>query len=75
MLISAGLAIKAAIIGASLIVGVFSSQYFGNDNPIEEYAEQIIEQQSGINVDLSPNSPEQHADEDHGQQDEPRKEQ
>jgi uncharacterized protein YpmB len=41
-------AIIAAIIGAS------SALFLGNDNPVEQAAEQVIKNQTGVDVDLSP---------------------
>ncbi len=29
-----------------------------DDNPIEEIAEEVIEKETGVDIDLSPNSPE-----------------
>lgn len=47
-IIGIGIAIIAAIVGFASI------KFFGNDNPIEESAEKIIENTTGINIDLSP---------------------
>lgn len=49
----------ALILGALGAFGV-AKYYFrmADDNVIEEYAEQIIEQQTGIDVDLTPSSQE-----------------
>jgi hypothetical protein len=41
-----------AIVAA--IVGLISVQFFGNDNPIEEASEKVIQDETGIIVDLSP---------------------
>lgn len=57
-----GLLIKAAIIAGSLIVGVVTSRFFGNDNAIEESAEVIIKENTGVDIDLSPGSPEKKED-------------
>ena len=35
-------------------IGIISIKYLGNDNPIEEAAEQIIESETGLDIDLSP---------------------
>lgn len=51
-----GLLIKAAIIAGSVIIGVVSSRFFGNDNKIEEQAEVVIKEEAGVDVDLSPAS-------------------
>jgi len=44
----------------TVVVGVGSTYYLKlkNDNPIEEIAEKIIEEQTGIDIDLSPRTPE-----------------
>jgi hypothetical protein len=41
-----------AIVAA--IVGLISIQIFGNDNPVEEMSEKVIQEGTGITVDLSP---------------------
>ena len=41
-----------AIVAA--IVGLISIQILGNDNPVEEVSEKIIQDETGIIVDLSP---------------------
>ena len=46
------------IVSGAIIIGVLSAVYFGDDNPIEEIAEEIIKAQSGIEIDLTPASPE-----------------
>jgi hypothetical protein len=40
------------------ILGYYSSIFFGDDNPVEEVAEEIIKVETGLDIDLSPNSPE-----------------
>lgn len=44
----------AAIVLAAIITGLVSIHYMGNDNPIEEVAEEIIEKEIGVKIDLSP---------------------
>ena len=46
------------IISVVGLIGFMSSRILGNDNPIEELAEEIIENETGINLDLSPSSKE-----------------
>lgn len=41
-----------------LIIGLGSIYFLGADNVIEEFSEEIIKEEVGINVDLSPQSPE-----------------
>lgn len=54
MMVKAG--IVAAAIGAAAIAHyVFKAK---EDNKIEEMAEEVIKKQTGIDVDLSPSSPE-----------------
>jgi len=38
--------------------GYLSKKWLGHDNPIEETAEVIIEQHTGVDVDLTPSSKE-----------------
>jgi hypothetical protein len=40
------------------VVGYMSSRYLGNDNAIEEGAEDAIEAITGVDIDLTPYSPE-----------------
>lgn len=42
-----------------ILVGLFSSYLFGHDNPIEEYSEKTIKEQTGVDVDLTPASKEE----------------
>lgn len=42
-----------------LIIGVASSKWLGNDNPIEQQIEDIIEKETGVEVDLSPEEEEE----------------
>lgn len=46
------------IIGVAAIIGVLSSRWLGDDNEVEETAEKVIEMQTGVDLDLSPNSKE-----------------
>lgn len=50
--------IKGLIIGCSFIIGLGSGYWFGHDNVIEEIAEEIIKDQIGINIDITPGSDE-----------------
>lgn len=45
---------KILVIGAALAVGLGSIAILGKDNAIEQKAEKVIEQQTGISIDLSP---------------------
>lgn len=46
------------IVLAAIIIGLLSAYFWYQDNPIEETSEIIIEEQTGVNVDLTPASPE-----------------
>ena len=48
--------IAAIIVSAmALAIGLISICYYGNDNPIEEAAEKVLEELTGIEeIDLSP---------------------
>ena len=48
----------AILIVLAGIIGGVSINYLGDDKPVEEMAEAIIEEYTGINIDLSPKSPE-----------------
>lgn len=37
-------------------MGVVSTYVLGDDNPIEEYSEEIIKEETGLNIDLTPKS-------------------
>lgn len=47
----------AITVGLAIVVGAVSAKYLGNDNPVEEVAEAVIQAKTGINVDLSPSDP------------------
>lgn len=54
--------VTVLIVAVSLTVGLVSRRYLKKaDNPIEEIAEEVIKQETGIDVDLSPDSPEEKA--------------
>lgn len=46
------------IIAVAALVGVVSSRWLGDDNAVEETAEEVIENETGLKIDLSPGSPE-----------------
>lgn len=52
------LVIIGAIVGTCVLVGVVSRFFMPDDNPIEEIAEEVIKEYTGVEVDLSPESPE-----------------
>ena len=53
-LYDASLIVIATIVGVCVLAGICSSYFFGDDNPVEQVAEKIIQEETGINVDLSP---------------------
>lgn len=52
--------VKIAIIMVAAAIGITTTYILKkpHDNPIEEESEQIIKDQTGVDVDLSPSSPE-----------------
>jgi hypothetical protein len=46
------------ILIAALAVGYASSKCLGDDNPVEETAEVVIREQTGVGLDLTPSSTE-----------------
>ncbi len=53
--------ILGAIIAISILAGLASVYFWGDDNPIEEECEDLIKDEAGIDIDLSPSSPEYNA--------------
>lgn len=51
-----------------VMIGGLSAVLLRNDNPIEEACEEVIKETTGIDVDLTPNSPEKTEEEGHGNQ-------
>ena len=49
---------KYFIVLAAIIIGLLSAYFWYQDNPVEEITEVIIESQTGIDFDLSPQTPE-----------------
>lgn len=45
----------------SLLAGIASFYFWGDDNPVEEACEDLINDEIGIDIDLSPSSPEYNA--------------
>ena len=52
--------LKAVVIVVSAIIGVGSTLVLKmkHDNPVEETTEQIIQNETGLDIDLTPTSPE-----------------
>jgi hypothetical protein len=50
--------IMVAATVAAVLIGVLSIHWMGSDNAVEEAAEQVILDQTGMAIDLSPGSPE-----------------
>ncbi len=57
-LYDAGFVIFIIIVVVCAIGGIISDRYLGDDNQIEEAAEAIIKEETGVNIDLSPSTPE-----------------
>jgi hypothetical protein len=58
MLRDGGMIILIVIVGICIVGGIISTRYLGHDNPIEEFAERVIEEETGVKADLSPSTPE-----------------
>lgn len=52
------LAIKAAVVGSLIVAGLAYNYVFKQqpDNPVEQAIESVIQQQTGISIDLSPDT-------------------
>lgn len=50
----AAIGIIIAISVLAAVVGIVSDRYLGDDNPVEQEAEKIIKDETGMDVDLSP---------------------
>ena len=50
------------IVAAAIIVGLLSAYFWYQDNPIEETSEIIIKEQTGVDVDLTPKTPEEESE-------------
>lgn len=46
--------IIVAIVVTAAVVGIVSSKMLGPDNPVEEVAEEVIQAETGLKIDLSP---------------------
>lgn len=44
------------VIILAIIIGLSSVYFLGEDNPVEEVSEKIIQEETGINIDLTPNN-------------------
>lgn len=47
---------KYFVIVGAIIIGILSGYFWYQDNPVEEFAEKVIEKETGIDVDLTPKS-------------------
>jgi len=43
------------ILFITFLIGMFSWYFIGNDNPIEQISEHVIEEYTGLDIDFSPN--------------------
>lgn len=53
---------KYFIVIAAIIIGLLSAYFWYQDNPVEEISEKVIEEQTGINIDLTPQTPEEESE-------------
>ena len=53
----AGATVALIIVGLAVLAGLTSSKWLGHDNAVEEAAEEIIESQTGLDIDLTPRKP------------------
>ncbi|WPX99505.1 hypothetical protein Megpolyxen_01396 [Candidatus Megaera polyxenophila] len=53
---------KHFVVLAAIIIGLLSAYFWYQDNPVEEISEEVIEEQTGINIDLSPETPEKESE-------------
>ena len=49
---------KYSLLAIIILLGVFSTYLLGDDNPIEELSEEIIKEETGLDIDLTPKSQE-----------------
>lgn len=47
---------KFFIIAGIVLAVLVSAHFFGHDNQIEEFLEEILERETGIDIDLTPSS-------------------
>ena len=57
-----GLLILISILIVVGVGGFVSAKYLGEDNPVEEIAEDIIQKETGAKIDLTPATPESFVD-------------
>ena len=53
-----GIMIILVIVIVAAVAGSASYYWLGPDNAVEETAERVIEAETGVNIDLSPSTPE-----------------
>lgn len=54
----AALIVLIVIVSLCAVGGAISGYFWYQDNPVEEAAESVIKKETGIDVDLTPTSPE-----------------
>lgn len=52
------LLITSIVVACAGVVGVLSFYFWGSDNPVEEACEEIIKEETGVDIDLTPGTPE-----------------
>jgi hypothetical protein len=50
---------KYFIVIAAIIIGLLSGRFLFQDNSIEEISEEVIKKETGVNIDLTPATPEE----------------
>lgn len=52
--------LKIAVVAIAATIGVGYTYFLGkpHDNPVEEASETVIKEQTGVDIDLTPQSPE-----------------
>lgn len=53
-LYDAGTVTIVVVLVATVLFGLVSQFFYGNDNAFEQAAEQVIEKETGMKIDLSP---------------------
>lgn len=50
--------ILGVVSSISVVIGLVSIYFLGRDNPVEEACEEIIKDETGVDIDLTPGTPE-----------------
>ena len=52
------LLLTSIVVSCAAVVGIISFYFLGRDNPVEEACEDIIKAETGVDIDLTPGTPE-----------------